>query len=66
MGQKKDYKKSCALWQKEQETLIEHLKQNIYNSEKMIELHYKTLATSKEALEHEEKVLSNFKNRNNE
>lgn len=61
-----EYQKSCAFWISEQETLIEYLKQNISNSEKMIELHGKTLAISKEALEHEEKVLFNFKNRDNE
>lgn len=64
--EQEQYQKSCDFWVKEQETLIEHLKQNISNSEKMIELHGKTLAISKEALEHEEKVLFNFKNRDNE
>jgi len=66
MGQKKDYKKSCELWVKAQENLIVELNYNEQNSMKMIEIHTKSLALTRAAIRHENKVLSIFKQKQNE
>jgi hypothetical protein len=56
-----NFKKSCELWVKGQENLIEQIKVNITNSENMVKLHSKALKLQKDTLAHEIQYLEQFK-----
>ena len=57
----KNFEQSAELWIAGQELRIEHLETNIENDIKMLHLHAKSLELNKEALKHEQKCLSDYK-----
>lgn len=56
-----NFEVSAKNWILGQELRIEHIKANIDNDIKMIDLHNKNLHLLKESLEHEEKCLLDYK-----
>lgn len=61
MTTEENFKKSCELWVKNQENLIEQIKANISNSDNMIKLHSKAKKLHQETLAHELQYLEQFK-----
>lgn len=56
-----NFEQSAKFWIEEQELRIEHIKANIDNDTKMMELHNRSLQLLKESLKHEEKCLLDYK-----
>lgn len=55
-----NFELSAKQWVLGQELRIEHIKANIDNDIKMIDLHNRNLVLLKESLEHEEKCLADY------